>query len=455
MTESSDPDQPGVLVNVAKLLAQKDAQKVVVPFFAKITSQPDNAKSNFVAAALASAIEDNNRFSWFIEKAIAAAPAWEAAALLKAESQSREKPDETIAFAEAFLSKTPGANRLRVHLARLLWQKEELDLALRHLNRVLDDHPESLDALFNKGLIQYEKKQLDEATDTLETLLDIAPQDDQTKFYLAQIAVEQENYQRAIVYLQQVSGQQRYLDAQIMIARTLVKLNGMDAGFEYLERIGTRSEADQVSLILEQESILREHKAKDRLQQLLNTSLERYPNQPDLLYSRALLSAEQGLVEQTERDLRIVIELQPDNAHAYNALGYTLADKTDRLDEALALIVKADKLLPDNPFILDSLGWVYFKKGDLEQAQTFLSTALELRQDPEIAAHLGEVLWLKGDQAKAKSIWNEARENHPDNSVLQETMERFLGAEHQSVNLPSHLFNHVSHLQNKVTLPIS
>jgi Flp pilus assembly protein TadD len=132
-----------------------------------------------------------------------------------------------------------------------------------------------------------------------------------------------------------------------------------------------------------------------------------------------------GRLEVLETDLRRVIEIKPGDAHAYNALGYTLADRTNRLTEALELLDKALALAPEDPFILDSMGWAQYRKGSLAQAQAFLERAYKARPDPEIAAHLGEVLWARGHRDDASNLWRNSLQSHPQNEVLLEVMRKF------------------------------
>jgi tetratricopeptide (TPR) repeat protein len=155
------------------------------------------------------------------------------------------------------------------------------------------------------------------------------------------------------------------------------------------------------------------------------TALAAHPDNDDLLYNRALFAADIGRVDWAERDLTEILKRQPDNADALNALGYTLADLTERYDEAYGYILKAYKLKPDNPAIVDSLGWVYYRLGKLDQALKYLSLALEKSQDPEIAAHLGEVLWISGDRVAARRVWDRALEIDPDDAKLRSVVERF------------------------------
>jgi tetratricopeptide (TPR) repeat protein len=158
---------------------------------------------------------------------------------------------------------------------------------------------------------------------------------------------------------------------------------------------------------------------------VLGKALVQTPDAIDLLYDRAMIAERLGKLDAAESDLRRLIELQPDHAHAYNALGYTLVDRTARLEEGIALLEKALKLNPDDPFILDSMGWAQFKAGRMVEAVDYLKRAYGLRPDPEIAAHLGEAMWASGKKDEARQVWQGSLREHPDSDVLKETLSRF------------------------------
>ena len=158
----------------------------------------------------------------------------------------------------------------------------------------------------------------------------------------------------------------------------------------------------------------------------MNDGLKKLPDYPELLYDRALAADKLGKFTVLEQDLRKLIQLKPDNAHAYNALGYSLAERGNQLPEALKLIRKAVELSPEDPYIMDSLGWVYYRMGNFTEGLNYLNLAFAARPDPEIAAHLGEVLWMQGAKEDAKNIWRFALEKDPDNEVLIETLQRFI-----------------------------
>jgi Flp pilus assembly protein TadD len=163
---------------------------------------------------------------------------------------------------------------------------------------------------------------------------------------------------------------------------------------------------------------------------LLSRALESSPDNPDLLYDHAMAAEKVNRIDVLESNLRKLIKLRPDHAHAYNALGYTFADRNERLGEARELIETALKLAPDDPFILDSMGWVLYRLGRVKEALGYLHRAYALRPDPEIAAHLGELLWIEGKREEAEKIWTDMLREHPKNEVLQNTIKRFLRPSH-------------------------
>ncbi len=439
-TSPNHDNDSSTLISIARLLVQQESTTIIQLFFQQVEQNRNNGNLNLIAAMVASNTDQMGAVMRFIDRSLESNSGWEQAAFIKFNRLLAIDPKAAELFARNFLKTTPSANQIRLVLARQLLHEQQLDQAEEELQLILKEEPESSEALFTSGLIYIQMNSLDKAKSTFQAILKIFPQHNQSKLYLAEIANRQKNYQEAIVYLQQVDGQQ-YIDAQISLARVLIKLKGVNAAIDYLQKLGARSDDDKIKLLLEQDSILRAEKLFDRLKRFLDDSLKQFPDQPDLLYNRGLLAAQMNLLELHERDLKRLLGLQPDNAHAYNALGYTLADKTDRLEEAMTLITRANELLPDNPFILDSLGWAYFRKGDNDAAIKYLRQALSMRQDPEIAAHLGEVLWVTGSREEATQLWMEAQSEGDENPVLQETIDRLLN-EQQSLffhlSLPLH-----------------
>lgn len=364
-----------------------------------------------------------------LDRALELWPGWEEAAIFRLSWWNDARKQEAIkTFAEKFLAAYPDRGRFQLGFARLLVQWEDNHAALEQLRHLVEREPENSDALLVAGLLYLQEKQYQPAAEMLRRYLELEPGADQARLYLARIAREEQRYQAALEWLSGVYGERYYLKAQLMISRIMADQGRLDEALTYLSEIMPRSVAEQVQIYLAEEQLLRDADRMDQALVLLNASLVDLPDNPDLLYARGLVTAQLKRLAEHERDMRRLIELQPDNAHAYNALGYTLADQSIRLDEALALISKAIELQPGDPFILDSLGWVQYRLGNHGLAVGSLRKAFDLRSDPEIAAHLGEVLWVQGRFEEARNVWELGLE-HEDgakNLVLQETIRRLV-----------------------------
>jgi Flp pilus assembly protein TadD len=193
---------------------------------------------------------------------------------------------------------------------------------------------------------------------------------------------------------------------------------------KFLEKLPAENARDKVLIVLTEGQILRDANQPADALRVLEAGLVIYPDSTDLLYDSAMIAEKLNLTDKMETALRKVMKLAPTNQHAYNALGYSLAERNVRLPEALVLIEKALSLTPDDPFILDSLGWVQFRLGKLQAAETALRRAYALRPDAEIAIHLGEVLWVKGQKDDAKKFWRDANTKDPQSDVLKSTLAR-------------------------------
>jgi tetratricopeptide (TPR) repeat protein len=189
--------------------------------------------------------------------------------------------------------------------------------------------------------------------------------------------------------------------------------------------VNASNNQQRVQLILAEAQLLREAGQPEEAFAVVGRALEKLPDNTDLLYDYAMLAEKIDRIDILESSLRKVISIKPDHAHAYNALGYSLADRSMRLPEARELVEKALALSPDDAFIIDSMGWVEYRLGDSEKALEYLRKAYAERQDPEIAAHLGEVLWATGHHSEAEKVWNEALAKAPDNDTLIKTIKRF------------------------------
>ena len=386
----------------------------------------DNPWVQLSAGWLAYRADEGDRAQAALDRALVLKPGWEEVALLKF-SHLRQNDDHgpVAAFAIDFLDRYPDRVRLRLAYGRLLAEWNDNLAALSQFEKLLEFDPRNIDALYAAGILSQGLAFLDQAKTYFETLLEHYPQEDRSRLYLGQILSEQGEYDDALDLLREIVSADLYFDVQIRVGFVLADAGRIEEALEHLADVTPKSQDEQVRIYLAREQVLRDSGQPEQALELLSAALIDIPDHPDLLYARGLVTAIMDRVAEHERDMRRLIEIDPENAHAYNALGYTLADKTDRLAEALELIEKALTLLPGDPFILDSLGWVHYRRGDLDLALEYLRLAMDQRPDAEIAAHLGEVLWQLGDKDQAIAAWQDGKQADPDNPVLKDTMRKF------------------------------
>ena len=242
---------------------------------------------------------------------------------------------------------------------------------------------------------------------------------------LARIAERRGDYAAAERWLASVDSPDQLLAVQTRRAQILARQGRLDEARQAIRNVPERKPEDARQKLLTEAQVLRDHQQPEQAYQLLTEELKKDPDDEGLLYDAAMAAERLDRMDEMERLMRRLIELNPDAAHAYNALGYSLADRNLRLPEARQLIEKAVQLSPDDSFIQDSLGWVHFRMGNVREARKILEAAYKKRPDPEIAAHLGEVLWVQGHHDEARRIWRDGLRQDMDNETLQKTLKRF------------------------------
>jgi tetratricopeptide (TPR) repeat protein len=268
----------------------------------------------------------------------------------------------------------------------------------------------------------------DAAEAQLRRLLELNYKDpDVARFYLGQLNEERKRFDEALKWYGSVAQGEQFINAQARYAGVLAKQGRLPEARKHLQQMGgTGNNMQRVQLMQAEAQLLREASAYQEAFELLGQALVWMPNSPDLLYDRAMAAEKVDRLDILEGDLKKLIKIRPDHAHAYNALGYTLADRNQRVQEAHKLIETALKLSPDDPFIQDSMGWVLYRMGRNREGLDYLERAFKQRPDPEIAAHFGEVLWAVGRRDEARKVWAESLKDHPNNETLQGTVKRFL-----------------------------
>lgn len=343
--------------------------------------------------------------------------------------QSLNRGKEAIPLLEKSIRQYPDDKRLRLTYARTLVEQDRLDDAKVEFSSLVQQYPDDDELRYSLALVCMEAKAWDEAAGYLEDLIARGSHLDSAHLNLGRVHEERKDPQGALIEYGQVGPGNDYLPAQLRQADILVA-NGRSA--EASQRLAAAREiqpdyAIQLYLI-ESETLVNNNK-QQQAWQVLEQALKQYPEDLNLLYTRAMLAEKRNDLTQMERDLRTIIKREPDNAMALNALGYTLSDRTTRYAEAKTLIEQAHKLNPEDPAVLDSLGWVNYRLGNLDEAERLLRQALERFPDHEVAAHLGEVLWANGKQREARKVWSKALKDQPDSPILRSTVLRLTGSE--------------------------
>ena len=401
------PDKVAVVATVRQLTAKYPVpeSRYAVGVAALIAGQPDTADSE-------------------VEAALAMKPGWEQAAILKAQVLRRTKPDQVVPFYESFVAANPGANDVRMQLGRELAADHKIAEARDQFSEVEKRSKNDSQASYAVGLLSLQLEDYAAAQGAFDRALKENYREPTAVYLgLGQAAEGLKQFDEAIRWYQKVEAGD-WIRAQLKIATLIAHQQGLAAGREYLEHIDVHTTDDKIQVVQVEAQLLRDAKEWQATYEMLTKAVEEYPESYELLYDRAMAAERVDKLEVLESDLRKVIKMKPDYAHAYNALGYTLADRTNRLAEAKELIDKAYKLAPDDPFILDSLGWVYYRLGNNPEALKYLQIAYTSRSDPEIAAHLGEVLWTQGKHDEAQRIWREALVENPSHEALLAVMQK-------------------------------
>jgi tetratricopeptide (TPR) repeat protein len=427
IAKESNPAQ--ALLQINNLLSRHQDKNAVLTLVRDVAkSYPKAPEAHFAVAQAAVGASKFDVAATEIKEALKLKPDWEAAHLFNAQliqqSDSAAKAQEYLRSA---VEQYPKAKDLRLAYARALVNDKQLPAAKAQYEKLLEELPNHADLVVTTGLISLQLDDFPAAERYLKHALDLNYKDPEAvKFYLGQTYEEQKRTDEAMKWYQSVEGGDQYVSAHTRYAFLLSKQNKLSEARQYLKQVRAEDEEQRIQLTQAEAHLLREAKSFQESYDLLKKALEGKPDHLDLLYDLAMVAERLQKIDVLESSLRRVIQLKPDHAQAYNALGYTLADRNERLPEAKQYVERALKLSPGDAFILDSMGWVHYRMGNHKEGLEYLQQAFAQRQDPEIAAHLGEVLWKNGRQADAEKIWRESLKEHPENDVLVDTVKRFL-----------------------------
>lgn len=327
---------------------------------------------------------------------------------------------------EAQVRNSPTEVDVRVGYARLLIESTQTVHARSQLDKVLKREPDNSDAIFMLGLLDLNEDKIDDAEKRFHALADSQDRAVDAHYYLGRIAEQRGQLEEALAEYAQVGSGQQVLDAAVRRADLLARLGRLPDARVTLEQLRRQYPQLGARFFLAEGQLLNAANESDEALRLYDNALGQFPGNADLLYARSLAHEKKRDIAAAEADLRAVLAAEPGDARALNALGFMLTVHSQRLDEAETLIGKALAITPDEPSVIDSMGWLRFRQGRPNEALSLLSRAYDAFPDPEVAAHLGEALWTTGDRERAEAIWKQALEAAPEHPVLRETMQRLM-----------------------------
>jgi tetratricopeptide (TPR) repeat protein len=431
---ASNPNKAEAIGNaqriVARLPDRNEGHAMLTRLLAPLGEQADA----LLALAISSfGVKQPDAALTYSRRALAARPAFERAALVQAQLL-QDKPAEAIKLLEDFTRRNPAAREARMSLARLYATNKQparaRELFTALAAPVTQGGERDQEAVYALGLMNLQDNKLDEAealfTEYL-TLIDDDEGRDPTNAYLnlGAIAEDRRRFEEALDWYGRVERPDARFTAQMRSALAEAKLNRVDRAKSRLEALAKSTPNERRRIAMAEGQILRDAGRTGEAEAVLRAALTASPDAHDIKYDLALTLERLGRHDEMEALLREVIAAEPKNAHAYNALGYSLAERNERLDEAEVLLTQALALTPDDAYIVDSMGWLQFRQGKLKEAIATLRRAWSLKQDAEIATHLGEVLWVAGQKDEARRFWQEARKLNPANETLASTLTRF------------------------------
>ncbi len=325
---------------------------------------------------------------------------------------------------DGVLKNNPDGNEVRLGYARLLIESDQRAHGREQLEKLLREEPGNVDGHFNLGLLDIDDRKLDEAEAHFLVVAKTPDRVGDAEYFLGRVAELRHQPKQALAHYEKVTNGQQGLDAAVRRAAMLAKLGRLDDARAILETLRDQFPPLADRFLMAEGEILLEAGAYDDALGLYGDALKDTPDDADLLYSRSLVYERMNRVGDSEADLRKILGKTPDDARALNALGYTLLVHTDRLDEADKLVSKALTLTPDDPAVVDSMGWLRFRQGRPQDALPLLQKAYSEFPDSEVAAHLGEVLWAVGSKDQAHSLLTQAAKADPDNTQLRDTLKR-------------------------------
>ena len=335
------------------------------------------------------------------------------------------RPDKALKRMAAVVKDDPDNNRLRMQYAQMLTE-QDLEKAREQFDFMAQRNSLEPDLLLSRALVNYRLNDRVQAKDLFEQLLFLKHHVDTAQYYLGEISLANQKPDKALEHYRRVEGGDEYLPAATHAFDLMVQQNRRLEGQQWLAEQRNLHPDQALQLYMVEANILLKHDDIPRCLAALNEAVKKFPEQPELYYARSLLHEKMNNIPAAESDLRFVLTKQPDNVDALNALGYMLANSNQQLDESYKLLTRALTLSPEDPAILDSMGWTLYRMGQPEEAILRLKKSFTLDPNDEVAAHLGEVLWSVGKRSEADAVWQQGLRLKTDSEIIEATRKRLL-----------------------------
>lgn len=427
-----DPDAfEGVLLELTALLEKEGKQSEVSEVLeALLAKHPDNADISFIQALLAIQNKDKKLAEMKINQALKLKPDWDKALILKAQISILSGD---LGVAKSLLTqasiKFPTNLKISKMLAQVLIKSNQFKEALGLYHKIVVNNPADVESQMAEALVYMQLNQTDEAEAIFKKFENQSEWKYQSYFYLGKIKEKQGQIKKAIALFDKVSDGAFAFDAGISVVSLLQKDKQFDEVDLRLSSLQAKFPKQKIKLMLIQSEFYSQQKEYEKSLVLLNRALADYPNQKEFLYARALIAEHLNKMDIVEGDLKKILEVEPNNVEALNALGYSLLNRPDRYSDAEKYLKKAIFLAPNEAVIVDSYGWLQFKLGNAGEALELLQRAYEKQKENEIAAHLAEVLWALGKKEEAEKLFNQVVRENPNDEYLKDVGKRiFKGA---------------------------
>lgn len=417
----------GGMLEMIKVLEKEGRSQFIFDVLEDLNKQhPEQSNLLFLQAVLASILRDNELAQQKISQVLELQPDWNKAIIFQAQLAGRSGDmAKAREYLEKAVKQAPDDKQLRKMLLEVLVNTGAYDDAIKLYQTVLDENPDDGEALFTIALIHMQQNQLDKAEGYFEKALGKSEWEGQASFYLGKIELDRQNPAKALIWFDRAEASGYGFEADMAAVSLLLSQKELNGAEVRIKKMDGKYPDQHLRILMMKAELYNQWGKYQEAYDVLSVALQDAPDNRDVLYARALIAERLGKLDVLETDLLKILAKKPDDVGALNALGYTLTDRTERFDEAEKYLLKAIQLQPDEAVIIDSYGWLQFKRGKYDLALEYLKKAYEKQQENEIAAHIAEVLWTTGKEKEAKAFFELIFKKFPEDEYLLKFKKRF------------------------------